>query len=333
MKIDIFAHILPDKYLEAIERNIPPSAFGIFRATYKPFPAIADLDIRFKIMDKQKEYTQVLTLTVPFLESFTEPKATVDLVRIGNDGMAELVDKYPNRFSAAVANLPMNDIDSALKELDRAISKLHFKGIQLCTDINGKPLDSPEFLPFFEKMQKYDLPIWLHPTRGPKIADYTTEDTSKYKLHHIFGWPYDTSVMMVRLVLSHVLEKYPKLKLITHHLGAMIPFFDKRLLSFLRGPDMDQYTKGLSQPPMDYFKMFYGDTALQGSTAGLMCGYAFFGADHILFGTDMPYGSYSGERTVVEETIDSIEKMNIPSLEKVKIFKDNAIKLLNLKLK
>ncbi len=84
---------------------------------------------------------------------------------------------------------------------------------------------------------------------------------------------------------------------------------------------------------MDYFKMFYGDTALQGSTAGLMCGYAFFGADHILFGTDMPYGSYSGERTVVEETIDSIEKMNIPSAEKVKIFKDNAIKLLNLKLK
>jgi predicted TIM-barrel fold metal-dependent hydrolase len=331
MKIDIFAHILTNKYLQKIERNIPASVFKPFQSTYRPFPAIANLDARFKIMDKQNEYTQILTLTVPFLESFTEPRTTVELVKIGNDEMAELVTKYPDRFSAAVANLPMNDIDASLRELDRVITKLHFKGIQLCTDVNGKPLDSPEFLPFFEKMEKYDLPIWLHPTRGSQVADYASEETSKYKLHHIFGWPYDTSVMMVRLVLSHILEKYPKLKLITHHLGAMIPFFDKRLLSFLRGGDMEQYTKGLSHPPMDYFKKFYADTALQGSVAGLMCGYAFFGADHMLFGTDMPYGSHDGELTVVDETIESIDKMNIPQAEKNKIFSDNAIKLLNLK--
>jgi predicted TIM-barrel fold metal-dependent hydrolase len=333
MKIDIFAHILPIKYRDALDRKLPPAAFQGFQATYKPFPAITDMDIRFKIMDRQDSYMQVLTLTVPFLETVTEPKVTAELVKMGNDEMAEVVAKYPDRFIAAAGNLPMNNLSAALDELDRVITKLHFKGIQLCTDINGKPLDSPEFMPFFEKMQQYDLPILLHPARTPKVPDYATEETSQYKIHHIFGWPYDTSVAMVRLVLSHVLERYPRIKFITHHLGAMIPFFDKRLLSFLRGRDMETHTKGLSKPPLDYFKMFYGDTALQGSTAGLMCGYAFFGAEHIVFGTDMPYGSYTGDRTVVEETIESIEQMNISAAEKNKIFNENAAKLLNLCLK
>jgi uncharacterized protein len=253
----------------------------------------------------------------------------VELVRLGNDEVAELVAKYPERFPAAIANLPVNNLDAALDELDRAIKDLHLKGIQICTDICGKPLDSPEFMPIFEKMQKYDLPIYLHPARAANVPDYPTEQLSKYKIYHLFGWPYDTSACMVRLVLSHVLEKYPKIKIITHHCGAMIPFFDMRLLSFLNGRDMDVYTKSLSKPPLEYFKMFYGDTALQGGTPGLMCGYEFFGADHILFGTDAPYGDH-GARTVVDQTIQSVEQMNISPAEKKKIFEDNARKILKL---
>jgi predicted TIM-barrel fold metal-dependent hydrolase len=329
MKIDIYAHIFPQKYKEAIAKIVSPAIFEPFQAVHRAFPDITNLEGRFVSMDRHDGYTQILTHTVPFMETITKPKDTIELVKLGNDELAELVAKYPERFPAAIANLPVNNLDAALNELDRAINVLHLKGIQICTDINGKSLDSPEFLPIFEKMEKYDLPIYLHPARAANVPDYPTETTSKYKIHHLFGWPYDTSACMVRLVLSHVLEKYPKLKIITHHCGAMIPFFDMRLLSFLNGRDMEYCTKDLSKPPLEYFKMFYGDTALQGSTPGLMCGYAFFGADHILFGTDSPFGDH-GERTVVDLTIQSVEQMNISPIEKKKIFEDNAKKILKL---
>ncbi len=232
MKIDAFAHIFPTKYKAAVIKKVPSQIFKPFDAVHSAFPALADLDGRFADMDRHDGYVQVLTHTVPFMEAITKPKDTVELVKLGNDELAELVAKYPDRFPAAIANLPMNDMDAALIELDRAIKELHFKGIQICTDINGKPLDLPEFMPIFEKMEKYDLPVYLHPARDMSIPDYTTESVSKYKIFHLFGWPYDTSACMVRLVLSHVLEKYPKLKIITHHFGAMIPFFEMRALKF-----------------------------------------------------------------------------------------------------
>jgi len=329
MKIDVFAHIFPSKYKEAISKKVTPVLFKPFAQVHNVFPAITDLGARFKEMDKHEGYVQVLTHTVPFMESITRPADTAYLVKIGNDEVAELVNKYPERFVAGIANLPMNDIDASLNELDRAINQLNMKGIQLCTDIDGKPLDSPEFMPFFEQMQRYDLPVLLHPARAANVPDYSTEQISKYKIYHLFGWPYDTSACMVRLVLSHVLERYPKLKIITHHLGAMIPYFDMRILSFVSGRDMDYCTQDLSKPPMEYFKMFYGDTALQGSIAGLMCGFAFFGAEHMLFGTDAPYGSH-GDKTVIDRTIQSIENMPINQAEKKKIYEDNAKKLLRL---
>lgn len=329
MKIDIYAHIFPQKYKEAIAKKVSPAVFRPFEGPLIAFPNISNLEGRFAAMNRHEGYKQILTHTVPFLETITEPKDTVELVKLGNDELADLVAKYPERFPAAIANLPMNNIPAALNELDRAIKELHLKGIQICTDINGKPLDLPEFMPVFEKMEKYDLPVYLHPARAVNVPDYPTEQNSKYKIYHLFGWPYDTSACMVRLVLSHILEKYPKLKIITHHCGALIPFFDMRLLSFLNGRDMDIYTKGLSKPPLEYFKMFYGDTALQGSTSGLMCGFAFFGADHILFGTDAPYGDH-GEKTVVDLTIQSVEQMNISAADKKKIFEDNAKKILKL---
>jgi aminocarboxymuconate-semialdehyde decarboxylase len=247
--------------------------------------------------------------------------------------MAELVLKYPDRFPAAVACLPMNDIDAALDEVDRAIKDLNFKGIQIYTPTADKPLDSPEFMPFYAKMSEYNLPIWMHPMRTPEYADYRTESQSKYGIYLLLGWPYETAVAMMRLVLSGVLEKYPNLKIITHHCGSMVPFFEQRLAGSMGRTNLRtgwDSQKKFSKEPIDYFKMFYNDTALCGSTPGLMCGYAFFGADHMLFGTDMPYDTEMGERNT-RLTIKSIEQMDIPDSEKKKIFAGNARKLLRLR--
>ncbi len=336
MKIDVFAHILPVKYWAALEQRLPAASFQPNKAIQETFPALFDLDSRFKIMDKHDDLVQVLTISKPFIERVAEPKVAIELARTGNDELADLVEKYPDRFVAAIGNLPMNDIDAALNEVDRVVNELHFKGIQICTDINGKPLDAPEFMPLYEKMEKYNLPILLHPWRAITIPDYTTEADSKYDIYSIFGWPYDTSAAMIRLVFGHVLQQCPDLKFITHHCGAMIPYFEKRIATFYENREVHHqgkfdHKRGPTKSPIEYLKMFYADTAVNGSTPALMCGHTFFGTDHILFGTDMPYDSQNGQ-IVVRETIKSIEQMEISDSDKKKIFEDNTRRLLRLSI-
>lgn len=330
MKIDVFPHILPIRYKEALYRVAPPGFY--IQNVIESLPTLFNLDQRFQIMDEYEGLVQVLTLSAPPVEMIADAAKAVDLAKLANDEMAELVVKYPRRFAAAVACLPMNNIDAALKEADRAINDLAFRGVQLYTPINGKPLDSPEFIPLYEMMAQYGWPIWVHPQRAADHADYETENRSRYMIFHIFGWPYETAAAMTRLVFSGTLERYPDLKFITHHCGGMVPYLEQRMIGaydhaeLLRGA---RYKQGLSKTPIEYFKMFYYDTALYGSTGALMCGYAFCGADHMLFATDMPYDSELGHR-YIRQTIQSIEQMGISESEKKKIFEDNARSLLRL---
>ena len=332
MKIDVFPHIIPLKYKEALLSKLP----GTFHESvwYKflhTIPTLTDLDSRFRMMDNYEGLVQVLTLASPPIETLVEPKAAVELARIANDEMAELVTKYPDRFVAAVACLPMNNIDAALKELDRAITKLGCKGIQLFTSVNGKPLDSTEFRPFYEKMASYDLPIWIHPMRSRPGPDYSTEKESKYLISVLFGREYDTTAAMTRLVFGGVLERYPGLKIIIHHFGGMVSYMEKRIdglydsLETLLG---ERHTQNITKRPIEYYRKFYCDTAY-GSAPGLMCAYSFFGADHVLFATDMPYDSEFGNRKI-RVTIGAIEQMAIPESDKKKIFEENARRLLRL---
>ncbi|MFC2013993.1 amidohydrolase family protein [Chloroflexota bacterium] len=330
MKIDIWTHIIPPKCKDALYKVTPTNSY--LREAIESIPTLFDLEQRLRIMDKYEGLLQVLTLISSGLDEIADSQKAVDLARLGNDEMAELVLKYPDRFAAAVGCLPMNNIDAALMEADRVINDLRFRGVQIYTPTNDKPLDSPEFWPLYEKMSQYNLPIWIHPKRAAGYADYRSEKKSMYRIHIVLGWPYETAVAMTRLVFSGVLERYPNLKIMTHHCGSMIPFFEQRLIGAYDQHEMRQGDKskdGLSKAPIEYFKKFYNDTAIYGSTPGLMCGYAFFGADHLLFGTDFPYDSQLGDR-YTRQTINSIEQMDIPDSEKKKIFEDNARKLLRL---
>ena len=176
------------------------------------------------MMDKFKNYRQVLTIVQPGLESVVSAQDAAELARIANDEMAELVGKYPDRFAGAVASLPMNNVNAALKEAERSIRELNFKGIQLFTPVDGKPLDHLEFMDIYEMMSKFDLPIWIHPTGEASVPDYVGEAESKFGIFSSLGWPYQTSLAMARLVFGGVFDKYPNLKFIIHHCGAMIPF-------------------------------------------------------------------------------------------------------------
>jgi len=325
-KIDMFCHIIPPKFKEALFKKAKRS--GYYLENTNRLPALFNLDIRFRAMDKYEGLREILDLGAPPLEHLLSPKDAAEVARIANDEMAGLVAKYPDQFVGAVAGLPMNDVDAALRETDRAVKELKFKGVQLFSSINGKPLDRPEFLPLYEKMAQYDLPVWIHPVKDNNIGDYADEKYSKYSLFNAFGWPYETTLAMSRLVFSGIMEKYPNLTFIAHHCGAMLPFFAGRVGLVAAQPG--EVTK-LTKPPLQYFKKFYGDTVLGGNTPALMCGYAFFGADNMLFASDYPYpgGPEQGD-IAVGDVIKSVELMSITPGEKAKIFSGNARRLLKL---
>jgi predicted TIM-barrel fold metal-dependent hydrolase len=325
MKIDIFTHILPLKYWQAISKHASPLMRGI--------TALWDLEQRFRIMDKYDEYVQVLTFSIPRVEAITAEKDTADLARRGNDELAEILIKYPARFVAGVANLPMNNFDAALKETDRSIRDLGLKGVLVYSNINGKPLDSPEFMPLYKKMAGYDLPIWIHPHREMSVPDYSTEKEAKFNLHGAIGWPYETQLAMTRLVCSGVLEKYPNLKFITHHCGGGMPFLANRIDGWLQNYKLlepNSSVSKLTKEPIEYLRLFYGDTAIDENTPALENGRAFFGTGHVVFGTDMPYGGEQGEHAM-RAAIKSVSEIAISDSERKQIFEGNAKKLLHLR--
>ena len=328
LKIDVFTHIMPAKFLQALKEKVPSRVSDIEKAAS---PAtLHDLDLRFRIMAKYGEMLQVLTLASPPPDMWGSN--AVELTRLANDEMAELVTKYPDRFIAAVASLPMNDIDAALKETDRAIQDLRFRGVQIFSTPNGEPVDAPKFMPLFEKMSRYSLPIWLHPETRAAAAEFPQTLTDVPTIVTTFHWPYETTIALARLVYGGVMERYPNLKVIAHHCGAMVPFFAGRIAQIYDTREMRVRAKfkvNFTMHPIDYFRKFYGDTVVNGYTPALMCGYQFFGADHLLFGTDMPYDHQLGDRTL-RQTIRSVQEMDIPHDDKQKIFANNAKKLLRL---
>ena len=326
-KIDAYSHVAPQKYRERLRRLNPQEC------TYKidTCPPLYDLDHRFRIMDEY-EVVQVITPAWPAVEDIADPRTAIELAKLANDETAQLVLKYPDRFVAGVACLPMNDMDAALAETDRAITDLGLKGVLIYTPINDKPLDAPEFIPLYEKLCQYNLPILIHPMRSSDYPDYRTENASKYRVFNTFGWPYETTVAMTRIVFSGILEKYPNLKFVTHHGGGMVPYLAERIKQFydlgMRRGEIDR--KVLTKAPIDYYKMFYNDTAIYGNMPALMCAHAFFGADHLLFGIDMPLGDMEFGMRNYRQTISAIEEMDISDEDRKKIYGDNAKMLYRL---
>jgi predicted TIM-barrel fold metal-dependent hydrolase len=333
VKIDVFNHFYPRRFFDDYI-NVGAS-FKDMGKRVQNLPTIVDLDARFRAMDEFGDFCQVLTLPQPPVESLAGPEKTPLMARIVNDGMAELVARHPKRFIAYGACLPMNNPDEALKELDRASSTLGAKGAQIYTNINEQPLDKPEFQPVFDEIARRGLTVWLHPTRGANHPDYLTEDKSLYEIWWTFGWPYETSVAMSRLVFSGLFDRHPDIKIICHHGGAMIPFFEGRVgygwdQLGKRTSDVD-YTvllKSMKKRPIDYFRNFLADTALFGARSGTQCALDFFGIDRMLFASDMPFEPTPG--LYVRETIRVIESLDLSTDEKDRIYRRNAERLLNL---
>ena len=227
------------RHIDAFCHFFPPGIFRLMSETaggttdvgkrMQGVRTIFDLDARFRMMDQFEDYTQILSLGLPPLEGMVGADQTPDYARVANDGLAELVTKYPERFAGYVGALPMDAPDAAVKEAERILLKGNANGLQLYTNVNGACLDEPRFLPIFEVAAKSGKPILLHPARKPDVPDFPAETHSKYEIWTIFGWPYETSATMARLIFSGIMTRFPDLKVMAHHLGAMVPFFDARI--------------------------------------------------------------------------------------------------------
>jgi len=329
-KIDAFAHILPPAYAGRLEAITSGDAVSERIHGYRPWiredPALIDLDARWRTIDPFGDYRQILTLAVPPVDELGDPAAVADLARAANDELAELVARHPDRFAGFTAALPMGDPQAAAAELERAMSQLGALGAQLHTNVAGAPLDEPRFEVIFDVVTGKGGALWIHPTRSPVWSDYPAEPASKYGIWWSLGWPYETSVAMARLVYSGCFDRHPGLTVITHHAGAMVPHFAGRLASPIEDPDRDAIIGGLKDDPIDYFRRFYADTAMFGASHAVRCAVEFFGADHVLFGTDMPLGG----PTVVADTIADISSLGLPDADEAAIFAGNARRLLRI---
>jgi aminocarboxymuconate-semialdehyde decarboxylase len=247
--------------------------------------------------------------------------------------MAELVSRHPERFIAAAACIPMNDIDAAIGELDRAIGQLGFKGVQVYTDCRGVPLDDARFVPLFARVAELDVPILLHPVRGPDRPDYPTEDASRFDTWRAIGWLYDTVAAMARIAFAGVFDRHPSIKIVTHHLGGFAPYAAGRIREgydkLLKAARARNETISLARHPFEYFPLFYADTITIGSVPALRCGIDFFGVDRVMFATDMPFDTAGGVHYVTV-ALEAMDALDAPAADKQKIFELNARSLFRL---
>jgi len=324
MIIDIATHVYPRPVFDRVKRIAPN--FGSMGTRIDNSRQLYDFDDRFRLMDEAGEYVQIISFSSPPIEEFMTREQGNEIARVANDSMAELVSRHKDRFPGFVASLSMLDMDAAMTELHRAIGQLGACGVQIFTDVAGRPLDDPEFDPVFAAMKGYGLPIWLHPTRTPEMPDFASESTSQFDIWLVLGWPYATAATMIRLVLAGLFERHVGLKIITHHMGGMIPFHEERVAGAVHrlGLQADRAESGgpyMRRPPMEMMRMFYADTAMHGAVEATRCGLAFFGANNTVFATDCPFGS-------IRKGLDMIERLELEEPVKQKILHDNAKRLL-----
>ena len=332
IKIDVFNHIFPQPFFERLQQVVVNRG-AIKRWLHIPF--LHDVDVRFRMLEEfGDDYRQILSLSAPPIESINpDPQITLDLARLANDTQAELVRKYPDRFPGFIASLPLNHPDASVRELERAVSELDALGVQVFSNVNGLPLDDERFFPLFEAAHRLQRPVLLHPARGAKFPDYPGEEKSKYEIWWTFGWPYETSAAMQRLVFSRLFDRLPGIRIVAHHLGAMVPYFEGRvgfgldqLGARTADEDYEALRRSLPHRPIDYFKMFWADTAVFGSRAATVCGLSFFGTEQVVFASDAPFDPEGGPM-YIRETIKVIDGLDISDADRRKIYQSNAERL------
>lgn len=332
--IDVFCHLMPQNYAKMAMDESPNKSHMFVRAL--EMQAMSDMDYRLEVLKQFPGYKQIPNIVSPPVELFAGPDKSPKIAAVGNDEIKRIVEKCPEYYDGFIAGIPFNNVSASVDEIKRC-KDMGAKGVQIYTHMNGEAIDQEKFWPIYEICEKLDLPILLHPVGGQKTPEYATEECSKYELWFLIGWPYQTTTAMCRLAFSGIFEDFPDLKIVTHHVGAMIPMLEGRIENGLKmyggrtAPELRaQLTKTkLKGDPIDTFKKFYADTASFGSASAIRCGIDFFGKDHILFASDMPFDPEEGPG-YIDRTLKAIDSLNLGEEDKKAILYGNAEQIFHI---
>ncbi len=310
MKIDIHAHEFPAALLKEFETLIKRGALPQPDFKLRPW----NIEEHMEIMNEKGVDLQVLSLAITGYPA--DKEGALALSQAANDSFAEASRKYPDRFISFAA-LPLTDPEASIRELRRAVNELGMKGVILGTNIQGAPIDDESLFPLYEEINRFRLPILIHPMdpKGPAQA-------YEYRLDLWIGWPTDTALAASRLVLSGVLDRFPNMTLILSHLGGSTHYLLGRIGKAAR------YGK-MKRDLMDYYKEMYYDTAGPVSSSAVLCARDLFGAGRIVYGTDFPFGEDQG-REFIDKAVRCVTDLSLPAEEEEDIFCGNARRLLGL---
>jgi predicted TIM-barrel fold metal-dependent hydrolase len=332
MRIDAHTHFSPPKFLEFAERA-EGRPFGL-SPLYKSLPALTGVQARINLLDHNEIDINVL-VPVPWIEGFhniyVDPALAAQAARLMNDELASVIAYHPTRLRG-VAILPVVDPGAMVAELHRAVTQLGFVGAYVAVSPTAKRLDHPDFEQLYKALVDLDATLWLHPSRSPFVPDYTDEKLSQYYEWQLVGWPYDTTSAMFRIVFSGVFDRYPTIRIITHHHGAFIPLLAPRLGSnwpILETVGLPMPSK-ISKPYVEHFRNFYCDTAASGfAPKALELAVDFFGPEKVLFGSDVPFDVENGQ-IFISETLRSIDAMAVSPETRSALLSKNAMRILKL---
>ena len=331
--IDMFNHYLPPEYYDKIIA-LGGSAHMMKRA--RAMPAMSDIQYRLQLMDTFEGYQQIPCVVSPNVEQLVAPEHTAELASFANERFYELCQKYPDKFPSFVAVLPLDDMDKACREAEYAVKQLGAAGVQIFTNQNSRAVDSPEFFTLYDKLHELDAILWIHPARTAKQPYYAGEEIEKYELWWTMMWPIETTMAASRLVYAGLFQRCPNLKVILHHAGGMIPMEEGRLENGLKlystrtPPELQHLVESpvKDKVQIDEFRKFYADCATFGSQAAIECALHFFGPDHMLFASDLPFDPEDGFG-YVRRTLRDIGHLPVSEELKDALRCQNALRLLN----
>lgn len=319
--IDAFSHVLPQRFLDEMSDIHPTKELS----SMSEADHLIDVDNRVGDMDDFGIDRQVMTLARPTIWPGIDRDVAHDAIRLANETVREAADEYPDRL-IPVGTIPLLH-EEYIPELEYCVNELDMPGVQIFSNIEGKPLDAPEFRAFWEAVEDLDATVWIHPQLHP-WHDWANE----YMDHKLFGWPFDTTLAMARLVWSGIMDEHDP-DIVTHHMGGMVSFYGERIARFydkrITYRDMypDTHLPEFEDGVQAQFRKFYGDTAVSGSAAATACGREFFGSDQLVFGADYPFGT-DGGRVNYEVTLPMLEDLDAPDSVKNDILGGNVKELL-----
>jgi predicted TIM-barrel fold metal-dependent hydrolase len=278
-------------------------------------------ELRLKYMDEAGIDVQVLSHGAPSTQKLPIDIAA-DLSRQVNDRLGKVCAANPKRF-AAFAALPTVDPKAAADELERTVTKLGFKGAMIHGMSNGEFLDLKKFWPIYERAEKLDVPLYFHPSLpDQRVTDVYYQDYAKdfpLVVRPAWGYTVETATQAIRLVLSGVFDKHPKLKIVLGHFGETLPFLVWRIDSSLKRP---------GQKPLSFRDIFCGNfyvtTSGFFSNPALLCCVMEMGVDHILFAVDWPFVPDN------KGAVDWMSTVLLSDEDKAKILSGNAKRLFRM---